>query len=549
MNLVIVGGVAAGASAATRARRLSEDAHIVVFERGPYVSFANCGLPYHIGGMVERRESLLVARPESLEGRFRLDLRLRSEVTAIDRTRGEVEARAIESGRTYREPYDRLILAPGASPIIPPVPGTDGRRVHTLWTIPDMDAINLAIQEGAESAVIAGGGFVGVEAAEGLRARGLRVTLVEKAPKVLPPLDPEMAETVHDLLRKNGVDLILGRGLVAIRDDGDRKRVAIEGGDEILADLVILAAGVRPRAELARGAGLAIGDLGGIRVDDRLRTSDPKIFAAGDAIEVTDIVTGRPTLCPLAGPANRQGRIAADNALGRDVRYRGSQGTFIIKVFEGTAAATGANEVRLRAARIRYEKVHIVGQSHATYYPGAEPMFVKLLFAPEGGRILGAQIVGGPGVDKRIDVLATAIRANQTVFDLEDAELAYAPPYGSAKDPVNIAGFVAGNLLRGDVEAVAPEDVPLDAHILDVRTAKERQSCHIPGSQGIPLDELRDRIAEIPRDRVTYAHCAGGQRSYYACRILAGNGIECRNISGGLRHWRVSPGVRGRLRI
>ncbi|MBN1421053.1 MAG: FAD-dependent oxidoreductase, partial [Planctomycetes bacterium] len=417
MKLVIVGGVAGGASAATRARRLREDAQIVVFERGAYVSFANCGLPYHIGGEIERRESLLVARPELLEGRFRIDLRLKTEVTAIDRTRGEVEARERESGRTYRESYDRLILAPGAGPSIPPIPGVDGRRIHTLWTIPDMDAIDLAIAKKAESAVVVGGGFVGIEAAEALRARGLRVTLVEKAPKVLPPLDPEMAETVHHLLHQHGVELILGRGVAAIRDDEDRKCLSLEGGDEIFADLVVLAVGVRPRAELARDAGLEIGDLGGIRVDDRLRTSDPRIFAVGDAIEVTDIVTGRPTLCPLAGPANRQGRIAADNAIGRDVRYRGAQGTFIIKVFGGTAAATGANEARLGAAGLPYRKIHIVGQSHAPYYPGAESMFVKLLFAPEGGRILGAQIVGGAGVDKRIDVLAAAIRANQTVFD------------------------------------------------------------------------------------------------------------------------------------
>ena len=543
MKLVIVGGVAGGASAAARARRLAEDAEIVVLERGPDVSFANCGLPYYVGGEIRPRDKLLVTTPQRLRERFRLDVRTRSNVESIDRAAKTVHVRELDTGREYDEPYDALLLAPGAAPLRPPLPGVDSPAVLTLRNLDDVDRIAARV-DAAARVVVVGAGFIGLELAENLVKRGRATTVVELQDQVLPPLDREMTTPIVATLRERGVEVLLGESAAAFEPDGSGVVVALQSGRRLPADLVILGVGVRPESRLAADAGLDVGPRGGIRVDERLRTSDPAIWAVGDAIEVRDTVTGGAVQVPLAGPANRQGRIAADNifrgAGGPTSRYRGTQGTAIVGVFDRVAACTGTAEKTLRRLGLPYRKVYVHPAHHAGYYPGAEGMTLKILFDPISGRILGAQAVGGAGVDKRIDVLAVAIQAGMTVFDLEEMELCYAPQFGSAKDPVNMAGFVAAGLLRGEHPQADMEvalDGPPDAStiLLDVRTAQEYAEGHLPNARNVPVDELRHRLGELPRDRRILAYCQVGQRGYIATRILLQQGFDAANLGGGYR--------------
>lgn len=539
MKLVIVGGVAGGASAAARARRLSEDAEVVVIERGPDVSFANCGLPYYVGGEIAARDKLLVVTPERLRERFRLDVRTRSSVEGIDRAAKTVRVRDLAAGREYHEGYDKLILAPGAAPLVPPIPGTARPGVFTLRTLQDADRIKAAVDAGGGPAVVLGAGFIGLELAENFARRGVATAVVQKGEQVLTPFDPEMMTGVEDHLRDRGVELVLGRTATAIEEVAGGLRVRLTDGRVLPARFVVLGIGVRPESRLATDAGLAVGANGGVKVNDHMQTSDPDIYAVGDAVEVRDFVTGEPAHVPLAGPANRQGRLAADHIFGRaGAGYRGTQGTAIVRVFDRTAAATGASEKTLRRLGRAYRKVYVHPAHHAGYYPGAEAMTLKLLFDPGTGKVLGAQAVGGAGVDKRIDVLAVAIQAGLTVFDLEEAELAYAPQYGSAKDPVNMAGFVAAGLLRGDhpqVDADAVSDG--DRVLLDVRTPGEYAAGHIPGAVNVPVDELRGRLGELPRDREVAAYCQVGQRGYLATRILRHAGFRASNVGGGYKSY------------
>ncbi len=538
-KIVIVGGVAGGASAATRLRRLDESAHIIVFERGPHVSFANCGLPYYIGGLIKDRDALLVATPKQLREWFNLDVRTRQEVIEIDRKNREVVVNDLNTGETYRESYDKLILSPGARPLVPPVPGVDLPRVFQLRTMQDMDAIKAQVDAGeAQTVVIVGGGFIGLEMAENLVHRGLDVTIVEMLDQVMSPLDSEMAAFVHRHLRLNGVRLALGDGLKAISQQRDHLTITLQSDKAVLADMVVLAVGVRPESDLARAAGLDLGPRGHIVVNDALQTSDPDIYAIGDAIQVKHGVTGQPTAIPLAGPANRQGRLVADHIVGRDVEYRGTQGTSIVKVFDLTVATTGLNAKQLEQQDLPFESTVTESPDHPSYYPGASYMKIKLLYEPDSGRLLGAQIVGAKGVDRTIAVLATALRARMTVFDLEHLELPYAPPYGSAKDPVNIAGFVAANSLRGDTNILHWEEVlQLDSEkdgVLDVRTQEEYQLASIRGAVHIPLSELRQRLDELSKDKRWVVYCRVGQRGYVAERILAQNGFQAANLTGGM---------------
>jgi NADPH-dependent 2,4-dienoyl-CoA reductase/sulfur reductase-like enzyme/rhodanese-related sulfurtransferase len=537
MKLLIVGGVAGGASAAARARRLSEEAEIVLFERGPDVSFANCGLPYFLGGEIASRDRLQVVTPERLRGRFRLDVRTRSSVESIDRAAKRVRVRELATGRSYDEGYDKLILAPGAAPIRPPLPGIDLPGVFTLRNLQDMDRIKERMGRGVRRAVVVGAGFIGLEVAENFVRAGIQTTLVELQNQVLPPMDGEMTTPVARHLADRGVTLLTGESAEAFEPSAEGPVVRLESGHRLPAQLVVLGVGVRPESGLAVAAGLEVGPRGGIRVNEQLQTSDPDVYAVGDAVEIRDFVTGEPTQVPLAGPANRQGRLAADHAFGRRVRYRGTQGTAVVRVFDRTAAITGASEKTLRRSGQAYRKVYVHATHHAGYYPGAEAMTLKLLFEPEGGRLSGAQAVGGAGVDKRIDVLAVALQAGMTVFDLEEMELAYSPQYGSAKDPVNMAGFVAAGLLRGDHPQVDAESVAVGARaddfLLDVRTPAEFAGGHIPGAVTVPLDELRSRLGELPPDREIAAYCQVGQRGYLATRILRQKGFKASNLGGG----------------
>jgi len=536
-RIVIVGGVAGGASAAARARRLSEEAEIILIERGPYISFANCGLPYHIAGEIAERDKLLVQTPEAMARRFAIDVRIRCEVTAIDRENRQVTVRDLDGGDESQIHYDALILSPGAEPMRPPLPGLDSPCVYTLRSIPDMDAIKAVVDAGrAERAVVIGGGYIGLEMAEALVERGVKVSLVELAPAVMGAVDVEMAALVHKELRRHGVDLHLGKSVTEVVGQAAPVSVKLNDGQAIETDLVMMAVGVRPEVNLAREAGLEIGDRGGIVVDEQMHTSDPNIYAVGDAVEVTDFVGGSAALIPLAGPANRQGRIAADAIFGRDSRYAKTQGTAICKVFDLAVATTGMNERNLQRHQRSYEKIYVHPGSHAGYYPGAQQISLKLLFDPQTGRVLGAQAVGADGVDKRIDVLAVAIRAGMTVFDLQHLELCYAPPFGSAKDPVNYAGFVASNAIVGDMPICHAPDVasPADGQmLLDVRTAGEYKRGTIPNAINMPVDELRDRINEIPRDRELLIFCEVGIRGYLACRLLNQRGFSSRNLTGG----------------
>lgn len=544
MKLVIVGGVAGGASAATRARRMSEDADIVVFERGPDVSFANCGLPYYVGGTIASRDKLLVVTPQLLRERFRLDVRTQTSVEAIDRVRKVVRVRELTTGREYEESYDKLILSPGASPLRPPIPGIDLPGVMTLRNLQDVDRIKAAVDRGAKRAVMVGAGFIGLELVENLVHRQVAVTLIEAQPQVLPVLDREMTTPLVEALTEAGVRVLLGAGVTGFAERDGALAVQLAGGEEIPTDLVLLGVGVRPENSLATNAGLAIGPRGGILVDRHLRTSDPDIYAVGDAAAVPDALTGEATQVPLAGPANRQGRIAADNALGRDLAYRGTQGTAILGMFGKTAAATGATEKMLVRSGTPWRKVYVHPAHHAGYYPGAEAMTLKLLFSPDTGKLLGAQGVGGAGVDKRIDVLAVALQAGMTVFDLEELELCYSPQFGSAKDPVNMAGFVGAGLLRGDHPQLAVEDVLAKAEadrpfLLDVRTAKEFANGHLPLAVNIPVDVVRERLGELPRNRVIAVYCQVGQRGYIATRLLRQHEYDAMNLSGGYKTYRL----------
>ena len=546
MKVVIVGGVAGGATAAARLRRLDESAEIVVFERSGYVSYANCGLPYYIGGIITERAELTLQTPESFWRRFRVDMRVRHEVTAIHPDTKTVDVKNLATGEVFAESYDKLILSPGARPTQPALPGVGIDRLFTLRTVEDTLKLREFIeQHHPRSAVLAGGGFIGIELVENLRELGLDVTVVQRPKQLLNPLDADMAAFLHAQLREKGVKLMLGRTVEGFAADGDRVSVLIKDEAPLTADMVVLAIGVTPDTALAKDAGLELGIKGSIVVNDRMETSVPDIYAVGDAVQVKHSVTGQDTLLSLAGPANKQGRIAADNICGGDSRYLGSQGSSVIKVFDMTIAATGVNEKTARQAGIDCDKVFLSPMSHAGYYPGGKVMTMKVVFEKGTYRLLGAQIVGYEGVDKRIDVLATAIHAGLTGPQLKDLDLAYAPPYSSAKDPVNMAGFMIENLSRGLVEQFFPEDVdalPRDgsATLLDVRTPSEYAAGHAEGFVNLPVDDLREHLAEIPADKPVYLICQSALRSYIACRILSQHGLRCSLLSGG---WRLYEAV------
>lgn len=539
----IVGGVAGGASCAARLRRLDESAQITIYERGPHVSFANCGLPYHVGGVIADESALLVASPALFHTRFAVSVETETEAIAIDRAMRSLRVRDLRSGTTRDEPFDVLVLAPGAAPVRPPLPGVDLPGVFVVRSIPDTQRIRARIEEhAARRAVVVGGGFIGLEMAENLMHRGLAVAILEKLPQLMPPLDPEMAAPVRAHLEAEGVALHLGDGLARIETDAaGALAVVSEAGLRLPADLVILAIGVRPEIGLARDAGLTIGARGGIAVDAQMRTSDPAIWAVGDAVEVRDVATGAETIVPLAGPANRQGRIAAEAIAGRATRFRGVQGTAVVGVLGMTVAATGASEKGLRrAGRSDFAAIHLHPGHHAGYYPGASPIHMKLLFATQDGRILGAQAVGTEGVDKRIDVIATTMQFGGTVHDLAEAELCYAPQYGSAKDPVNLAGMIASNVLTGDMPLADWERLgDAGALVVDVRQPNEFEAGSIPGAINLPLPELRARFGELPRDRPLWLCCGVGQRGYYATRFLLQHGYDARNLSGGFTTYRA----------
>ena len=533
-KILIVGGVAGGASAAARLRRLDETAEIIMFERGSYISFANCGLPYYIGGEIQSRQDLLLQTPESFKRRFNVDVRVLNEVTQIYPDKKQISVKNLDTGNTYTESYDKLILSPGAEPVRPPIPGLNSERIFTLRNVPDTDLINDYIEKHkSKRAVIVGAGYIGLEMAENLRQRGMLVAIVEMADQVLPVLDKEMTACIQQELHKHNVALWLNDAVVRFQPSDSRLMVGLKSGMELSCDIAILAMGVRPEAELARRAKLEIGTTGGIRVNKQLQTSNPDIYAIGDAIEVRDFTLDNPVLVPLAGPANKQGRMVADNICGGNRQYNGTQGTSILKVFDLTVAMTGASEKALAKTGIEYEKLYIHPANHVSYYPGAEQMHIKLLFSKPEGKVLGAQIIGSDGVDRRIDVFAVAIRAGLTVFDLQELELAYAPPYGSGKDAVNMAGFAASNILEGTVEAAHWNQLDKNDFILDVRSAGEFRRGHVSSAVHIPVDEIRGRLDELPNNTVINVYCATGVRSYIACRILMQNGFNARNVSGG----------------
>ncbi len=552
-RLVIVGGVAGGASAAARARRVSEDAEIIMFERGEHISFANCGLPYYLGGVITDRDRLLVQTCGGMKNRYGVDVRINSEVIKIDREKKEVVVLDKKTGNEYSERYDKLILSPGADPIKPKLPGINSKLVKTLRNMKDCDEIEQLLEENKpSSAVIVGGGYIGLEMTEALVHRGIKITIVELMDQVMGPVDPEMATPIHQHLQLKGVDLRLGTSVDGFNEDNNRLRVHLSTGETLECGLAILSVGVRPEVRLAKEAELELGERGGIKVDDHLRTSDPDIFAIGDAIEVIDFVGKVPTLIPLAGPANRQGRIAADNALGHDSVYTGTQGTGICKIFDLAIGMTGLSEKVLKKIGRKYSKIYVHPANHASYYPGAHPISCKLIFDPDDGTILGAQAAGMDGVDKRIDLLAMAIRGGLTVFDLQDIELCYAPPFGSAKDPVNYAGFVAANVIRGDMHVCYVEDVMNpreDQVILDVRNPNELEAGSIPGNINIPLDQIRSRLNELDKTKEYLVYCRVGLRGYLACRILEQNGFRCRNLTGGYKTYQDVVGIKPKEQV
>ena len=552
MKIVIVGGVAGGASAAARARRLDEKADITIYERGEYVSFANCGLPYHVGKVIPERESLLLMTPDSFRERTGVTVKNLHEVVSINKKEKCVTVRDKGTGKTFEDKYDKLILSPGSSPVRPPIPGADDPDVMVLWTMNDMDRVNAAIDTGAKSAVVIGGGFIGVELAENIRHRNLKTTLIEMLPHVMPQMDQEMTQPIHDIMRDNGIELYLNNGVAKISrsrtaDDKHATKgfnIQLKDSTVIDADLVVMAIGVRPNNELAKEADLEIGETGGIKVNKKLQTSDPDIYAVGDAIEVENLVTATPARIPLAGPANRQGRMAANNIFGAGEEYKGSLGTAICKVFDLAVGSTGMSERALKQAGVEYKKLYINPSSHASYYPGSQVIHMKVMFNDKG-EILGAQAVGNDGIDKRIDLLAAAARNKLTVADLEELELSYAPPFGSAKDPVNFVGFVGQNMLKGDTKVVYPDSLPSDSLILDVRSSDEYICGNAPGSMNIPLEELRDRLEDIPKDRAVSVMCRTGVRSYNAERVLRANGFDVSNIAGGYMTWLLFNSEKG----
>ncbi len=540
MKLIVIGGVAGGASAAARARRLDESAEIILFERGKYISFANCGLPYHVGKVIQNRDSLMVMTPEKFLNRTNINVRVEQEVTAINRDRKTVSVRNLTDGSEYEESYDKVIISTGSSPVTPPVSGVDDKDIFRLWTIPDMDKIVEKISTGAKRALVVGAGFIGLEIAENLRMRDLEVTVVELMPQVLPTLDQEMSVPLRYELEKHGVNVILGQKVTAFSRDttSGQLAAALDNGAELFADFVIMSVGVRPNSELAKAAGLELNARGGIVVDEKLRTSDENIYAVGDVIQVKDPILGGDTMIPLAGPANRQGRIAAENACGRDSSYKGTLGTSVVKVGDMTAASTGWTERRLKQAEHEYQKVYLHPSSNASYYPGCGPLNIKMLF-DKSGNILGAQVVGNKGVDKRIDVFSTAIQGGQNVYDLEELELAYAPPYGSAKDPVNFAGMVAANILREDTTPVYCDAIPENAMLLDIREPAETELGVIEDAKIIPIGKLRERLNELPKDRLIVTYCKVGLRGYLAERILKQHGFNAANLIGGVATWKL----------
>ena len=540
MKTVIIGGVAGGASAAARLRRLDEKAEIILLERGGYISYANCGLPYYIGGDITSKSALVMQTPESFCARFAVDVRVKHEALSIDAAARQVQVRDIENNMVYRQVYDKLILSPGAEPLRPQLPGIDDERIVTLRNIPDTVHIREYIDiHKPRTALVVGGGYIGLEMAENLTRAGLQVTIAEFSDHVIGPLDCDMAADVHRYLRSKGITLLLKNGVVAFHPENDAIKAELSHGS-VTADIVLLSIGVQPESRLAKEAGLALDEKGAVIVDEYLRTSDENIYAVGDAIRVQNLVSGRPGYIPLAGPANKQGRIAADNIAGLSKTYKGTQGSAVLKLFDMTVATTGLNEQGARQAALDYDKVFLAPASHATYYPGASTLNMKILFEKTTGRVLGAQIVGFEGVDKRIDVLAAAIRSGATARDLAEWELSYAPPYSSAKDPVNMVGFVIENLLDGLVSQFHWHDVaqlPSGGVItlLDTRTKAEYLAGHILGAVNIPLDILRQRLDELNTKKPVYVYCHSGMRSYLACRILTQNGFECRNLAGGYK--------------
>ncbi|EGQ9835347.1 FAD-dependent oxidoreductase [Vibrio cholerae] len=563
-KIVIIGGVAGGASAAARARRLSEDAEIIMFERGPYVSFANCGLPYHIGGDIKERSNLLLQTPESFLARFNVDVRTMNEVLRINRAAKTITVRNLLDQSEYDENYDFLLLSPGAGPVIPPIPGIQNPLTHSLRNIPDMDKIIQTLQMNKpEHATVVGGGFIGLEMMEAFHHLGIKTTLIEMADQVMTPVDREMAGFAHAEIRAKGIDLRLGAALKSVEyrpaatlpsaesgESLEHKHVegeldlVLSNGDTLTTDILIMAIGVRPETKLAVEAGLQLGKLGGIWVNEQMQTSDPAIYAVGDAVEEKDFVTSKQTLVPLAGPANRQGRMAADNMLGRNESYQGTQGTAICKIFDLAVASTGKNEKQLKREGIAYEKVYVHTASHASYYPGAEVVSFKMLFDPQTGKIFGAQAVGKDGIDKRIDVMAVAQRAGMTVEQLQHLELTYAPPFGSAKDVINQAAFVATNLIKGDAKAIHFDEIDNltdEQVLLDVRNPMELQNMgYLPGAINIPVDQLRQRMNELPKDKEIVIYCQVGLRGNVAYRQLVNNGFKARNLIGGYRTYKFA---------
>lgn len=550
-KVLIIGGVAGGASCAARLRRLDSQVEITMFERGPYISYANCGLPYHVGPVITDRDELLLMTPELMKERFDVDARVLSEIIRIDREKKEIRVREVESGREYTEGYDTLVIATGSSPLRPPIPGIEHDRVQTLWTVPDADRIRAMIKERhIQTAAVIGGGFIGLEMAENLAEKGIQVSLIEMAPHILPPFDPEMALPLEKHMREKGVDLILGDGVKAFEPEGEGLKVVLNSGAFVKSDMAILAIGVRPNSQLAKEAGLPLGKRGGILTDLHMRTEDPSIYAVGDAVEVRDLVFDDPAMIPLAGPANRQGRTAADNIAGKDSRYEGSLGSAIIKLFDLTAASTGMNEKALTARGLirgkDFDSVLLAQNDHAGYYPGATHLFIKLLFALPDGKVLGAQAFGEKGVDKRMDVLATAMRLNATVHDLTKLELCYAPPYSSAKDPVNMAGFMAVNVLEG-LDAFAPwdESWSADSQVLDIREDYELSYQPLPGAVHIPFGQLRERMDSLDKEKPIVIFCAIGVRAHSANRLLRQAGFKQVSIyPGGMAfHDEVKPSL------
>lgn len=546
-KIIIVGGVAGGATAAARLRRLDESSHIIMFEKGEYISFANCGLPYYIGEVIEDRNKLLVQTVAGMSSKFNMDIRNLSEVTNINRDAKTVTVKNLKTGETYDESYDQLVLSPGAKPIVPPIPGIEkANNLFTLRNIPDTDAIKGYVDENKpKKAVVIGGGFIGIEMAENLHEHGIEITLVEAVNQVMAPFDYEMAAILHTHMNEKGVNLIFEDGVKAFENNGTK--VVLNSGTEIETDMIILAIGVKPESELATNAGLELGLRGTIKVNEYLQTNDPSIYAIGDAIEVTDYINGTPTVIPLAWPANRQGRVVANNIYGKQEKYNGTMGTSVAKVFDYTAASTGNNEKTLKRVGIEnFAIVHIHPGSHAGYYPGSAPIALKLIFDKDSGKIYGAQGIGKDGVDKRIDVIATAIKGGLTVLDLPDLELAYAPPFSSAKDPVNMAGYVASNIVEGAVETVQwhemDEIIANGGYLVDVRNPGELKLGFIKGAINIPLDELRDRLDELPKDKTIYVNCQVGLRGYLAARILTLNGFKAVNLDGG---WKTYSSVFG----